>query len=108
MIAMNSFAIGVAPLADKVPKENDVVAGWTGFAVFMFLIVAVALLLWSFSRHLRKARENFGVEQRSHSIPLAGTPEGDAALAEALLGREEARPEGPETLDEPQDERPTS
>lgn len=105
---MSRFAGVFAPLADKVPKQNDVVAGWTGFAVFMFLIVAVAVLLWSFSRHLRKTRENFGVEQRSHSIPVTGTPEADAALAEALLGRDEAGPDSAGVENDSPDQRPTS
>lgn len=43
---------------DPVPADNDVKAGWTGFAVFVLLILAVALLLWSLTRHLRKVRDN--------------------------------------------------
>ncbi len=40
---------------EKAPDDEDVVAGWTGFAVFLFLILAVALLGWSLVRQLRKA-----------------------------------------------------
>lgn len=40
----------------KLPEAEDVVAGWTGFAVFAGLIVAVALLCWSFTRQIRKAK----------------------------------------------------
>lgn len=40
---------------EKAPKADDVVAGWIGFAVFMFLIVSVAVIGWSLTRHLRKA-----------------------------------------------------
>lgn len=43
---------------DKTPKANDVVAGWLGFAVFMGLLIAVVLLSWSLSRHLKKVRAN--------------------------------------------------
>jgi hypothetical protein len=44
--------------ADKVPAPEDVKAGWGAFAIFILLAVAVALLGWSMSRHLRKARDN--------------------------------------------------
>ena len=44
--------------ADKVPAPEDVKAGWGAFALFIALAVAVALLGWSMSRHLRKARAN--------------------------------------------------
>ncbi|MDT0202255.1 hypothetical protein [Nocardioides sp. AE5] len=38
------------------PEAKDVVAGGWGLALFIGLIVVVALLLWSFARHIRKAR----------------------------------------------------
>jgi hypothetical protein len=44
--------------ADKVPADEDVKAGWGAFALFIALAVAVAVLCWSMSRHLRKARDN--------------------------------------------------
>ena len=44
--------------ADKVPAPEDVKAGWVAFAVFIALAVAVALLGWSLSRHLRTAGRN--------------------------------------------------
>jgi hypothetical protein len=43
-------------LADEVPKDEDVVAGWTGFAVFVLLIAAVAFLGFSLTKHLRRAQ----------------------------------------------------
>ncbi len=43
---------------DKVPAAEDVTAGWGAFALFIALGVAVGLLGWSMSRHLRKARAN--------------------------------------------------
>jgi hypothetical protein len=58
---MNSM---LAPLtnalvaADPVPTENGTVAGWVGFAVFIGLAVAVGLLGWSLTRHLKKAKTN--------------------------------------------------
>jgi hypothetical protein len=50
------FVTGVLALVDKTPSANDVKAGWTAFAVFLGLAVAVALLGMSLSRHLKKAR----------------------------------------------------
>lgn len=44
--------------ADKVPNPEDVTAGWLGFVVFILLALAVALLGFSLTRHLRKARDN--------------------------------------------------
>jgi hypothetical protein len=43
---------------DPVPAPADVKAGWGAFALFIALAVAVALLGWSLSRHLRKANQN--------------------------------------------------
>ena len=40
---------------DKRPADNDVVAGWTGFAVFILLILAVAVIGWALTKSLRTA-----------------------------------------------------
>jgi hypothetical protein len=40
---------------EKTPKDEDVVAGWMGFAVFVFLIIAVALIGWALTKSLRTA-----------------------------------------------------
>jgi hypothetical protein len=54
---MNALADSfVLLLIEEGPKPEDVKAGWTAFAVFIGLIVAVALLGWSLSRQLRKAQ----------------------------------------------------
>jgi hypothetical protein len=37
------------------PPDNSVVAGPIGFTVFILLILAVALLCWSFTKQLKKA-----------------------------------------------------
>ncbi|MDN5894900.1 MAG: hypothetical protein L0H93_12845 [Nocardioides sp.] len=52
---MNALLLTLAD-DDKAPAAKDVVAGWTGFAVFLGLIVVVALLCWSMIRQLRKAQ----------------------------------------------------
>jgi hypothetical protein len=43
---------------DPAPAAKDVTAGWTAFAVFAFLCVAVAILGFSLVKHLRRAGEN--------------------------------------------------
>lgn len=64
-------------LADGVPPEpEDVKAGWTAFVVFVLLIVAVGLLGWSLTRHLRKAEAN-------EEAGLFGSDEPRATEAEA-------------------------
>lgn len=40
--------------AEESPEPNDVVAGWTGFAVFVLLFLAVAFLGWSLTKQLKK------------------------------------------------------
>jgi hypothetical protein len=44
--------------AGEAPAPEDVKAGWVAFAVFIALGIAVALLGFSLTRHLRKARNN--------------------------------------------------
>jgi hypothetical protein len=44
--------------ADKVPAPNDVKAGWVAFAVFIALVLAVAFLGYSLTKHLRRANDN--------------------------------------------------
>jgi hypothetical protein len=41
-------------VADKAPEDEDVVAGWTAFAIFALLIVAVVFLAFSLVKQLRK------------------------------------------------------
>lgn len=53
---MISLLTTLAAEKSGIPDDEDVVAGWLGFAVFIALIVAVALLCWSFARQIRKAR----------------------------------------------------
>ena len=48
----------LVPFVDKTPADNDVVAGWGAFGLFLGLCVVVALLGWSLTRHLKVARAN--------------------------------------------------
>jgi hypothetical protein len=49
---------GLAPLADKVPSEDQIGAGWTAVVVFVLLAAAITFLGFSLTKHLRKARTN--------------------------------------------------
>jgi hypothetical protein len=52
--------IGVLALAlasDPRPDDNNVVAGWVGAAVFVGLILAVAFILRSFTKQMKKVEE---------------------------------------------------
>lgn len=51
-----SVASVLVLLAAKIPKDEDVTAGWTAFAIFILLGIAVAVLGWSLTRQLRKAQ----------------------------------------------------
>ena len=42
-------------LVDQAPEDEDVVAGWTAFAIFGLLVVAVVLLGFSLTKQLKKA-----------------------------------------------------
>ncbi len=54
---MLTALISLIPLAvDPVPEDNDVVAGPWGAAIIGFMIIATALLLWAFTRQLRRAQ----------------------------------------------------
>ena len=69
-----SVWVALAPGADDAPAPEDYKAGWVGFAVIMALVVAVALLGVSLTRHLRKAKDNadhgvFGSDDKPRNGP---------------------------------------
>ena len=65
--------------ADPKPEDNDVVAGPLGFAIWVFLILAVVLLGFSLVKQLRKAQaaKDAGVYGDEPVTPedRSGTPE---------------------------------
>lgn len=66
----------VVSLADEVPDEEDVKAGWLAFAIFIGLILAVAFLGFSLVKQLRKAKA-------AQEAGVYGPPDGaDAAPPE--------------------------
>ncbi|WP_244931798.1 hypothetical protein [Nocardioides sp. W7] len=44
--------------SDPVPEDNDVVAGWVGFALFIGLAIAVGLLGWALTKQLKRTEAN--------------------------------------------------
>jgi hypothetical protein len=50
------YVVLQAVASDPRPDANDVVAGKVGAAVFVFLILAVVFLCWSFTKQLKKVR----------------------------------------------------
>jgi hypothetical protein len=43
---------------DPVPEDDDVVAGWVAFGIFIGLAVAVALLGWALTKQLKRTEAN--------------------------------------------------
>lgn len=73
-------------LADEVPEDEDVKAGWTAFAIFIGLIVAVALLGFSLVKQLRKAEaaEKAGLydpSDRARPTPVEETEDSGPATS---------------------------
>ncbi|TQL69896.1 hypothetical protein FB381_3818 [Nocardioides albertanoniae] len=55
------------------PQDKDIVAGWTAFAIFIALCVAVALIGWSLLRQFKKVEKAkaegvFGEEAKAEAI----------------------------------------
>lgn len=48
----------IFPLVEQGPEPEDVVAGWTAFGLFGLLILAVVILGFSLTKHLKKAARN--------------------------------------------------
>jgi hypothetical protein len=46
--------VALALASDPRPDDNNVVAGWVGAVVFVALILAVAFILRSFTKQIRK------------------------------------------------------
>lgn len=64
----------LASAVDPVPEAEDVRAGWGAFWLFVALVAATALLMWSFVRQIRKTQANaergvFGPVERPEEHP---------------------------------------
>jgi len=70
----------LAAASDPRPDDNNVVAGWVGFAIMIALILAVVFILRSFTRQLKKveaAREAgvYDEDDREPDSPPRETPD---------------------------------
>ena len=70
----------LAAASDPRPDDNNVVAGWVGFAIMIALILAVVFILRSFTRQLKKveaAREAgvYDEDDREPYSPPRETPD---------------------------------
>jgi hypothetical protein len=56
---MHALAVSAITLwtrvEDQIPEDEDVKAGWTGFVMFIGLIIAVAIIGYALTRSLRTA-----------------------------------------------------
>ena len=69
----------LAASSDPRPDDNNVVAGWVGFAVLIALIIVVVFILRSFTKQLKKvdrARDEgvFGDVDETEESEDSGTP----------------------------------
>jgi hypothetical protein len=55
---MNTLAVLVAPMVDKVPSDDEIGAGVGYLVVFLLLVAAVVFLGFSLTKQLRKTRDN--------------------------------------------------
>ena len=58
MNTLYAVATYVSLAVDKTPAGEDIKAGWVAFGIFLAMAVAVGLLGWSLTRHLKKTKLN--------------------------------------------------
>lgn len=68
-----SGLLALAAASDPVPSDNNVVAGWVGAAVLGGLVVAVVLILRSFTKQLKKVNE--AADKGVYGDPVDADPE---------------------------------
>ena len=82
---------------DGTPDDNDVVAGWTAFAVVGLLVAAVAVLGFSLTKRLKNAARAAEEGRYDPSDPKADRPARGLAAAREM--REQAAREDAERPD---------
>ena len=88
-----------SPAGSAAPDEEDVVAGWTAFALFIALIIAVALLGMSLTKRLKNVERAAAEGKYDPSTPRRRSAGPVRGLAAAREMRERAAAED----DEPRD-----
>lgn len=78
----------LVPLADGVPEDDEVKAGWVALLIFVALAIAVAFLGWNLVKQLRKTRANadagvFGPEDVERDDDAEGTSRRDDSTGPA-------------------------
>lgn len=58
MNTVYAVATFVSLALDPAPDKEDIRAGWGALGLFLLMAVAVALLGWSLTRHLKKTQLN--------------------------------------------------
>jgi hypothetical protein len=58
MNTLLTSAYGFMAQLDPTPTADDTKAGWGAFMIFLAMAVAVALLGWSLTRHLKRTKLN--------------------------------------------------
>lgn len=72
------------------PKDEDVVAGWTAFAIFVLLIAAVAVLGFSLTKRLKNVERANAEGRYDPSDPRPARTRPARGLAAAREMREQA------------------
>jgi hypothetical protein len=57
MLGSALHLVALTTASDPVPAENNVVAGWVGAAVLGGLIIALVIILRSFTKQLKKVNQ---------------------------------------------------
>ena len=86
-------------LVDTPPDENDVVAGWTAFAIFGLLILAVAVLGFSLTKRLKNVEKANDAGLYDPSTPSRRPARGLAAarqMHQQAAAEDAAEPADPE------------
>ncbi|MEN8674270.1 hypothetical protein [Nocardioides sp.] len=95
-----AVALLLTVAVDQIPEDDDVVAGWTAFAVFGLLIVAVVVLGFSLTKRLKNTAKAADQGLYDPSDPRPQRPA--RGLAAARQMREQAAREQPQEQAEEQ------
>ena len=87
----------ISRAVDGVPEDEDVVAGWTAFALFGLLIVAIAILGFSLTKRLKNAARSAEEGRYDPSDPKPARPASGLAAEREM--REQAAREDAERSD---------